>query len=33
MEQIANLNIEKLPEGVYIATSDNIPGLVAHRRR
>ena len=29
MEQIANLHIEKLPEGVYLATSDDIPGLVA----
>jgi len=26
MEQIANLHIEKLPEGVYLATSDDIPG-------
>jgi len=32
MEQIANLPIEKLPEGVYIATSDDIPGLVAQGR-
>lgn len=32
MEQIANLNIEKLPEGVYLATSDDIPGLVAQGR-
>ena len=29
MEKIANLHIEKLPEGVYLATSDDIPGLVA----
>ena len=28
MEQITNLHIEKLPEGVYLATSDDIPGLV-----
>ncbi|WP_017300375.1 type II toxin-antitoxin system HicB family antitoxin [Nodosilinea nodulosa] len=28
MEQIAKLHIEKLPEGVYLATSDDIPGLV-----
>lgn len=32
MEKIANLRIEKLPEGVYLATSDNIPGLVAQGR-
>ena len=32
MEQIANLHIEKLPEGVYVATSDDIPGLVAQGR-
>ncbi len=29
MEKIINLHIEKLPEGVYLATSDDIPGLVA----
>ena len=32
MEQIVNLHIEKLPEGVYLATSDDIPGLVAQGR-
>lgn len=32
MEQIANLHIEKLPEGLYLATSDDIPGLVAQGR-
>lgn len=32
MERIANLHIEKLPEGVYVATSDDIPGLVAQGR-
>lgn len=32
MEQIANLHIEKLPEGVYLATSDDVPGLVAQGR-
>lgn len=32
MEQIANVHIEKLPEGVYLATSDDIPGLVAQGR-
>jgi len=28
MERIVNLQIEKLPEGVYLATSDNIQGLL-----
>jgi len=32
MEKILNLNIEKLPEGVYLATSDQLPGLVAQGR-
>lgn len=32
MEKIATLHIEKLPEGVYLATSDDIPGLVARGR-
>ncbi len=32
MEQIVNLHIEKLPEGMYLATSDEIPGLVAQGR-
>lgn len=32
MEQIAKLHIEKLPEGVYLATSDDIPGLIAQGR-
>jgi predicted RNase H-like HicB family nuclease len=32
MERIAKLHIEKLPEGVYLATSDDIPGLVAQGR-
>jgi predicted RNase H-like HicB family nuclease len=32
MERIATLHIEKLPEGVYLATSDDIPGLVAQGR-
>jgi predicted RNase H-like HicB family nuclease len=32
MEQIVNLHVEKLPEGVYLATSDDIPGLVAQGR-
>ncbi len=32
MEKILNLNIEKLPEGYYLATSDSIQGLVAQGR-
>lgn len=32
MERIVNLNIEKLPEGYYLATSDSIQGLVAQGR-
>ena len=32
MERIVNLHIEKLPEGVYLATSDDVPGLVAQGR-
>jgi predicted RNase H-like HicB family nuclease len=32
MERIAKLHIKKLPEGVYLATSEDIPGLVAQGR-
>ena len=32
MERIVNLHIEKLPEGVYLATSDEVQGLVAQGR-
>lgn len=32
MERIAKVHIEKLPEGVYLATSDDVPGLVAQGR-
>ncbi|WHZ27148.1 MAG: hypothetical protein OJF51_001944 [Nitrospira sp.] len=32
MERIVNLHIEKLPEGMYLATSDAIQGLVAQGR-
>ncbi|MBL0702226.1 MAG: DUF1902 domain-containing protein [Desulfosarcina sp.] len=32
MEKILNLHIKKLPEGVYLATSDEMPGLVAQGR-
>jgi predicted RNase H-like HicB family nuclease len=29
MERVLDLHIEKLPEGVYLATSEEIQGLVA----
>ncbi|MBI5215106.1 MAG: DUF1902 domain-containing protein [Ignavibacteriae bacterium] len=32
MERMINIHIEKLPEGVYLATSDDIQGLVAQGR-
>lgn len=32
MEHIGNLHIEKLPEGGYLATSEEIQGLVAQGR-
>jgi len=32
MEKVINLHIEKLPEGFYLATSENIQGLVAQGR-
>ncbi len=32
MEHIVTLHIEKLPEGVYLATSDEVQGLVAQGR-
>ncbi|MDM8525990.1 hypothetical protein QUF80_21660 [Desulfococcaceae bacterium HSG8] len=32
MEKIISIHIEKLPEGVYLATSDDLPGLVAQGR-
>lgn len=32
MERIINLHIEKLPEGYYLATSEDIQGLVAQGR-
>jgi predicted RNase H-like HicB family nuclease len=32
MERIVRLHVEKLPEGVYLATSDDVPGLVAQGR-
>lgn len=32
MERIVNLHVEKLPEGAYPATSDDVPGLIAQGR-
>ena len=32
MEKIINIHIEKLPEGVYLATSEQVDGLVAQGR-
>ncbi len=32
MERIINVKVEKLPEGMYLATSDEIQGLVAQGR-
>lgn len=32
MERIINLHVEKLPEGYYLATSDEVQGLVAQGR-
>ena len=32
MEHIVRINIEKLPEGYYLATSDDVQGLIAQGR-
>ena len=32
MEKIVNIHLEKLPEGYYLATSDDIQGLIAQGR-
>jgi predicted RNase H-like HicB family nuclease len=32
MEKILNIHLEKLPEGYYLATSDEIQGLIAQGR-
>lgn len=32
MEHMINIHIEKLPEGVYLASSEDIQGLVAQGR-
>jgi predicted RNase H-like HicB family nuclease len=32
MEFVIRIQIERLPEGVYLATSEDLPGLVAQGR-
>lgn len=32
MEKRINIHIKKLPEGYYLATSDNLQGLIAQGR-
>jgi predicted RNase H-like HicB family nuclease len=32
MERIINIHVKKLPEGLYLATSKDMPGLVAQGR-
>ena len=32
MENVIKIHLEKLPEGLYLATSDDIQGLVAQGR-
>ena len=32
MEKMVTIHVERLPEGVYLATSEEIPGLVAQGR-
>jgi predicted RNase H-like HicB family nuclease len=32
VEKLVDLHIERLPEGVYLATCESIPGLVAQGR-
>ena len=32
MERVIKIHVEKLPEGVYLATTDDIQGLVAQGR-
>lgn len=32
MERVINIHLQKLPEGVYLATSEDIQGLVAQGR-
>jgi predicted RNase H-like HicB family nuclease len=32
VEKVIKIHVTKLPEGVYLATSDDVPGLVAQGR-
>jgi predicted RNase H-like HicB family nuclease len=32
MEHVVNIHIERLPEGLYVATSEEVQGLVAQGR-
>jgi predicted RNase H-like HicB family nuclease len=32
MELVVRIQVEELPEGLYLATSDELPGLVAQGR-
>ncbi len=32
MEKLLSIQVERLPEGVYLATSENLQGLVAQGR-
>lgn len=32
MEKLIQLHVEKLPEGIYLATSDDVQGLVVQGR-
>jgi len=32
MERVIQLHVERLPEGVFLATSDDVQGLVAQGR-
>ena len=32
MEKVINIHIEKLPEGFFLATSDDVQGLIAQGR-
>jgi len=32
MELAIRIQIDQLPEGVFLATSDELPGLIAHGR-
>jgi predicted RNase H-like HicB family nuclease len=32
MERVVRIHVQRLPEGVYLATSDDVPGLVAQGR-